>query len=142
MLRTDGGGEFTSTEFERFCTENGIAHEVTAPYTPQHNGVVERRNRTIMNMVRSMLKSKGLPNSFWGEAVVTATYVLNRCPTLKLEGKVPEEAWTGRRPSVKHLRVFGSVCCRHVPDQRRRKLDDKSEQLVFVGYHPKVPTNS
>lgn len=91
VLRTDGGGEFCSHEMENFCTENGILHEIVAPYTPQHNGIAERRNRTILNMVRSMLKGKNMSHTFWGEAVMTAAYVLNLCPTKKLGSKVPEE---------------------------------------------------
>src|ERR1044072_6030077 len=79
VLRTDGGGEFCSHEMEEFCKENGIIHDITAPYT-QHNGVTERRNRTVLNMVRSMLKGKNLSHSFWGEAVMIAVYVLNLCP--------------------------------------------------------------
>src|ERR1044072_242252 len=67
IRRTDEGREYTSREFESFCVENGIQHEVTAPYTPQHNGLAERRNRTVLDMVRSMLKEKNLPHSLWGE---------------------------------------------------------------------------
>jgi transposase InsO family protein len=78
VLRTDGGGEYTSTEFENYCKEQGIIHEVTAPYTPQHNGLAERRNRSILDMARSMVKQKNLPKRFWGEAVATAVYILNR----------------------------------------------------------------
>jgi len=66
ILRTDGGGEYTSKEFEVFCTSQGVVDEVTAPYTPQHNGLAERRNRTLLNMTRSMLKQKNLPHKFWG----------------------------------------------------------------------------
>ncbi|KAK2437282.1 putative mitochondrial protein [Trifolium repens] len=87
-----------------------------------------------MDMTRCMLKEKKLPHSFWGEAVTTACYVLNKCPTKRLD-KVPEAIWTGSTPSVQHLRVFGSLCYKHIPDQRRRKLDDKSEVLILVGYH-------
>nr|KYP47011.1 Retrovirus-related Pol polyprotein from transposon TNT 1-94 [Cajanus cajan] len=86
-------------------------------------------------MVRSMLKEKNLPHSLWGEAAMTVVYVLNRCPTKRLGSMVPEEAWSGSKPSVKHLRIFGSLCYRHVPDQRRKKLDDKSEAMIFVGYN-------
>lgn len=135
ILRTDGGGEYTSKDFEAFCTSQGIVHEVTAPYTPQHNGLAERRNRTLLDMARSMIKQKKLPHQFWGEAVTTAAYILNKCPTKKLE-KVPEEAWCGRKPSVQHLRVFGSLCYKHVPDVRRSKLEDKSEIMILIGYHP------
>ncbi|CAJ2663346.1 unnamed protein product [Trifolium pratense] len=134
VLRTDGGGEYTSKEFENYCKEQGIIHEITAPYTPQHNGLAERRNRTILDMARSMVKQKGLPHRFWGEAVSTAVYILNRCPTKCLD-KVPEAIWSGSIPSVKHLKVFGSLSYKHVPDAKRKKLDDKSEPVIFVGYH-------
>ncbi|MCH84599.1 retrovirus-related pol polyprotein from transposon tnt 1-94, partial [Trifolium medium] len=132
ILRTDGSGEYTSKEFEAFCVNEGIIHEVTAPYTPQHNGLAERRNRTILDMARSMLKQKNMPPKFWGEAVSAAVYILNKCPTKKLKSKVPEEAWSGRKPNVKHLKIFGSLCYKHIPDARRSKLDDKSETMVFI----------
>jgi len=83
-----------------------------------------------------MLKGKGLPNCYWGEVVTTTTYVLNRCPTKRLQSITPEEAWTGDKPTVNHLRIFGSLSYRHIPDERRKKLDDKSEALILVGYHP------
>jgi hypothetical protein len=135
-LRTDGGGEYVSHDFAAFCDNEGITHEVIPPYTPQQNGSAERRNRTIMNMVRCMLKSKHLPKELWGEAVSTATYILNRCPTKRLNGTTPEEAWSGSKPNVEHLKVFGSIAYKHVPDQLRKKLDDKSETMILVGYHP------
>jgi hypothetical protein len=83
-------------------------------------------------MVRSMLNSKNLPKELWGEEVSTATYVLNRCPTKMLDGITPEECWSGNKPNVSHLRVFGSIAYRHVPDQLRRKLDDKSEVMILL----------
>ena len=120
-----------SNEFKSYCTKEGIEHEVIAPYTPQHNGTAERENRTILNMARSMLKTKNLPKKFWAEAVSTSVYLLNRCPIKRLEDKTPEEVWSGTRPSVSHLRIFGSICYKHVPDAIRRKLDDKSENLIL-----------
>jgi transposase InsO family protein len=134
-LRTDGGGEYTSNEFKSFRASDDINHEITAPYTPQHNGTAERKNRTIVNMVRSMIKEKSLPHYLWGEATATAAYLLNRCPTKRLENVTPEEAWSRVKPCVKHLRVFGSLYFRHIPDQLRRKLDDKAQPAVMVGYH-------
>src|SRR3954470_17484932 len=86
-------------------------------------------------MVRSMLSGKSLPKELWGEAVSTATYLLNRCPTKKLEKLTPEEAWCGFKPNLSHLRVFGSVASKHVSGQLRKKLDDKGEEMIFVGYH-------
>ncbi|GAU31479.1 hypothetical protein TSUD_386430 [Trifolium subterraneum] len=136
VLKTDGGGEYVSNAFSEFCEAEGIVHEVIPPYTPHQNGSAERRNRTIMNMVRCMIRSKHLPKELWGEAVNTACYVLNRCPTKRLNNVTPEECWSGNKSNVSHLKVFGSIAYIHVPDQLRSKLDDKSEVMVLVGYHP------
>ena len=94
VLRTDRGGEYISKYFLRFCRENGIHKQFKSRYTPQQNGFAERKNRTIMDMVRSMLKAKHFPNEYWAEAVHCATYVLNRCPTKSVMNRVPEEAWS------------------------------------------------
>ena len=80
-LRTDRGGEFNSTQFSVFYNEYGNKHYTTTPYTPQQNGVVERRNQTVVEMAWCMMKSKGIPACYWGEAVAIAVYVLNRSPT-------------------------------------------------------------
>jgi transposase InsO family protein len=80
-LRTDRGGEFTSKDFTAFCLDRGTARHLTAPYSPQQNGVVERRNQTIVGMARSMLKAMSVPAKFWGEAVTTAVFILNRSYT-------------------------------------------------------------
>ncbi|CAJ2639943.1 unnamed protein product [Trifolium pratense] len=89
-----------------------------------------------MDMVRCMLKAKQIPKEFWAEAVATAVYILNRCPRKSVREKTPEEAWSGRRPSIRHLRVFGCIAYAHVPDQLRKKLDDKGERCIFFGYSP------
>ncbi|KAK8918644.1 hypothetical protein KSP39_PZI022152 [Platanthera zijinensis] len=135
VLRTDRGGEYTSWLFDSFCKENVISHQLTAAYSPQQNGVAERKNLTIMNMTRSMVKEKGLPKMFWAEAVQCAVYLLNRCPTKSVKFKTPFEAWSGWKPSVNHLRVFWCVAYAHIPDQKRKKLDDRSEKCI-VGYAP------
>lgn len=132
-LRTDRGGEFTSGEFNDFCKKNGIRRQLTTAYTPQQNGVAERKNRSVMNMVRCMLSEKKIPKIFWPEAANWTIYVLNRCPTLAVKDITPEEAWSGVKPSVEHLRVFGCVCHVHVPDVRRTKLEDKSFSCVLLG---------
>ena len=132
-LRTDKGGEFTSLEFNAFCKINGISRQLIAAYTPQQNGVAERKNRTIMNMVRSMLSEKQVPKNFWPEAVNWTTHVLNRSPTLAVKGVTPEEAWSGVKPNVDYFRVFGCIGHVHVPDNKRKKLDDKSFQCVLLG---------
>ena len=86
-------------------------------------------------MARCMLKQKNLPKSLWGEAVSIVVYILNRCPTKILKNKVFEEVWSGKQPSVSHLKVFDSMCYKHIPDARRTKLDGKSEPMILVGYH-------
>jgi transposase InsO family protein len=108
-LRTDRGGEFCSQQFNEFCDTNGIKRELTAPYTPEQNGVAERKNRTVVEMTRSMLQEKKLSNMFWGEGVATAVHILNLSPTKAVMGMTPYEAWSNRKPSVSHLRVFGCV---------------------------------
>ena len=134
VLHSDGGGEYTSKEFKDYCDEHGIHREVTFPYTPQHNGVAERKNRTILDMARSMLKTKKMPNSFWAEAVACSVYILNRSPTKGVPKFTPAEAWSGHKPSVKHLKVFGAVTYAHLPAETRRKLDDRAQKTIFIGY--------
>ena len=80
-------------------------------------------------------EAKEFAKIFMGEAVSTLVYILNRCPTKILKNKVPEEVWSGKQTSVSHLKVFCCMCYKHVPDLRRRKLYDKSEHMILVGYH-------
>ena len=133
VLRTDNGGEFTAAEFASYCADEGVQRHYSAPYSPQQNGVIERRNQTVVGMARALLKQRGMPAIFWGEAVVTAVYILNRSPTKALNGKTPYEAWHGRKPAVSHLRVFGCLAFAkelgHIG-----KLDDRSTPGVFIGY--------
>jgi len=88
-VRSDRGGEYTSTTFMEYSEEQDIRQFLTAPYTPQQNCVVERKNQTILDMVRSMLKSKKMPKEFWVEAVQCAIYVQHRCPHVKLDDQTP-----------------------------------------------------
>ena len=97
-LRTDCGGVFTSHKFTDFCKENGMRRQLTTAYTPQQNGVAKRKNRTIMNMVRSMLLGRKFPKTFWPKAINWTTYVLNRSPTLVVKDMTPEEAWSRSKP--------------------------------------------
>ncbi|KAD7117108.1 hypothetical protein E3N88_04376 [Mikania micrantha] len=136
MLRTDRGGEFTSNEFSQYCKDNGIARQLTAPYSPQQNGLVERRNRTIMSTTRSMLKASNMPQNFWGEAVRHAIYVLNRVPTKALTNCTPYEALKGRKPILDHLRIFGCIAYAKVALPHLKKLDDRSTQMVYLGAEP------
>jgi hypothetical protein len=132
-LRTDRGGEYTSAEFNEFCNLHGVKRQLTAAYTPQQNGVSERKNRTLLNMVRSILSARSVPKRFWPEVVKWATYVVNRCPTHAVKDLTLEEAWSGVKPYVHHFRVFGCIAHVHVPDVKRKKLDDKSIKCVLLG---------
>jgi transposase InsO family protein len=82
-------------DFMEQCTDKGIQHNLTTPYTPQQNGMVERHNQTMLDMARSMMKSMGMPNWMWGEAMLTAVFVLNQLPTRSVDGKTSYEAWYG-----------------------------------------------
>ena len=129
-LRTDNGGEYTSTQFERYLQEEGIRHERTVPKTPQQNGVAERLNRTLVESARSMLLDANLPKRYWAEAISTAVYLKNRCPTKAVQEMTPFEVWYGKKPSVDHLRVFG---CDAYKDERG-KFDTKARRCILLGY--------
>ena len=130
-LRSDRGGEYLSTEFQDYLKEHGIVSQVTPPYTPQHNGVSERRNRTLLDMVRSMMSFVDIPTSFWGYALQTALHVLNRVPT-KSAPKTPYEIWYGKRPNLGYLKIWGSPA--YVRKVFTEKLDSRSEKGQFIGY--------
>ncbi|XP_071739387.1 uncharacterized protein [Rutidosis leptorrhynchoides] len=122
VLRTDRGGEFTSNEFNQYCDYVGITRQLTAPYTPQQNGIIERRNRTVMSTTRSILKAMDMPQSFWAEAVCHSVYVLNRLPIKILKNQTPYKALKGRRPNIDHVRVFGCVGYVKVPPDQVKNL--------------------
>jgi transposase InsO family protein len=103
------GGEFTLVEFAEHCAEHGVRRQLTTPYTPQQNSVVEQRNQTVVGTRRSIMKAKGLLGMFWAEAVAIAVYVLNRSPIKVVADKTPYEAWIGKEPFVHHLHTFGCV---------------------------------
>ena len=133
-LRTDNGGEYTSTEFEGYLKKEGILHQYTIPKTPEQNGVSERMNRTLVETLRSLLSDSRLPHKFWAEPLSTTAYLINRSPTKSLSNQTPFEAWYGKKPNVKHLRAFGCSAYIHVPKDERKKLDPKSKKCVFLGY--------
>ena len=117
-LRTDNGGEYTSRAFADFCSLKGIAHELTPPYTPQRNGVDERKNRSLLDITRCLLLEKALPGHLWAEAVKAAGEILNlrstKRPRKRHPNKTPNELFSGKKPSISHLRVFGSPVFTHI----------------------------
>eukprot|EP00253_Pinus_taeda_P029619 PITA_29619 len=125
-IHTDNGKEYTSNEFENYLCQHEIKHQTTTPYNPQQNGVAERMNRTILNMVRSMLFFKNVKIMFWADSVLCAAYIKNRCPSNAIRNKTPYELWYGHVPSVKHLRVFGSTYYALILKVHRNKLGARS----------------
>jgi hypothetical protein len=133
VLRTDNGSKFTTVEFASYCADEGVQRHYSAPYNPQQNGVVEQRNQMVVGMARALLKQRGMFAVFWGEAVVTAVYILNRSPTKALNDRTSYEGWHGRKPTVSHLRVFG--CLAFAKELGYiGKLNDRSTLGVFIGY--------
>ncbi|GJU95855.1 retrotransposon protein, putative, ty1-copia subclass [Tanacetum coccineum] len=133
-LRSDRGGEYTSQEFLDHLKEHGIIAHRTPPYTPQHNGVSERRNRTLLDMVRAMISQTTLPKSFWDYALEFAARILNMIATKKVE-KTPYKVWHGQAPKLSYLTVWG---CEALDKRdtltKPNKLEPKSIKCIIVGY--------
>ncbi|RVW73229.1 Retrovirus-related Pol polyprotein from transposon TNT 1-94 [Vitis vinifera] len=131
-IRSDRGGEYESP-FEEFCLEHGIIHQTTAPYSPQSNGIAERKNRTLKEMMNAMLLSSGLPQNLWGEALLFANYILNKMPHKKTL-KTPYELWKGHKPCYKYLKVWGCLAKVEVPKPKKVKIGPKTIDCIFIGY--------
>jgi hypothetical protein len=132
-LRSNRGGEYFSNDFDLFYAEHGIIHERTPHYSPQSNGVAERKNRTLSDLVNAMLDTAGLSKVWWGEAVLTACHILNRVP-MKNKEKTPYEEWIGRKPSLSYLRTWGCLAKVNVPINKKWKLGPKTVDCIFLGY--------
>ena len=134
-IRNDHGKEFDQLEFDLFCAKHGISHNCSAARTPQQNGVVERKNRTLEDMSRAMLLENSMPKYFWAEAVNTANYVLNRCLIRPLLKKTPQELFKGRKPIVSYFKPFGCTCYVHKNGKDNLgKFDARSDDEIFLGY--------
>ncbi|KAL8092978.1 hypothetical protein AgCh_035017 [Apium graveolens] len=135
-IRSDHGGEFEK-DFITFCKSRGITHEFSALRTPQQNGVVERKNRTLQETARTLLHESKLPRKFWAEAVHTSCYVLNRVLIRPILLKTPYELLKKRTPNISYFRVFGSKCFILDTQNNRGKFDAKSSEGIFLGYSTK-----
>ncbi|MCH87106.1 retrovirus-related pol polyprotein from transposon tnt 1-94 [Trifolium medium] len=133
-IRSDHGGEFENSKFSEFCSSEGIEHEFSAPHTPQQNGVVERKNRTLQECARAMIHAKNLPYYFWAEAMHTACHIHNRVTIRGGTKETQYKLWKGRKPNIKYFHVFGSRCYILSDREQTRKLDPKSEEGIFLGY--------
>jgi hypothetical protein len=133
-LKLDGRGEYFSNEFTTYLKMHGIQRQFTCRYTPQQNGVAERKNRHITKVARALMVDKSMPHHYWAEAVATLVYIMNRTPTITLHGMIPKEKYSGRKLDLSHLKVFRCIAYVHVPNELRTKLDPKVEKCVFIGY--------
>ena len=136
IFQTDNGSEYVNSQTSTFLLQKNIKHQRTVPNCPQQNGQAERRNQTIMNMARCALIEAKLPYTYWPFAVSYATYTLNRLPTRRIEWKTPYEKWTGVKPNVKHLRLFGCTAYAHIEASTRNSLQTTSIKCKFLGYAP------
>jgi hypothetical protein len=134
ILRSKNGGEYTSKEFVKFFKDVGIKRELTTPYNPQQNGVAERKNRTIMEEVKTMIHDQDLPMCLWAEATMTTVYVQSQLSHSALGLKTPEEMFTGKKLEVSHLKIFGCPVFVHIPKEKRNKLEPSEKKGIFVGY--------
>ena len=142
IVRTDRGGEYYGryTEdgqaqgpFAKFLQQNGIIAQYTMPGSPDQNDVAERRNRTLLDMLHSMLSSSKLPKSLWIESLETAVYILNRVPT-KAVPKTPFELFKGWKPSLAHIRIWGCPSEVRIYNPQEKKLDPRTISGYFIGY--------
>ena len=128
------GGEYFSNELSNFVQKNGIHKNFTCRYTPQQNGVAERKNRHIAKIACVLMAEKNMPHSFWAEAISTVVYIMNRTPIAVVHDVMLEEKFTGKKPDLSHFKVFGCIANVHVPDDLHTKLNPKAEKFIFIGY--------
>jgi hypothetical protein len=134
-IRSDNGSEFRNSRFETFCHDLGLEHQFLSPYTPPQNGVVERKNRTLCEMARTMLDEHRTPRRFWAEAVNTACYVSNRIYLRVHKMKTCYELMHGRTPKVSHFHVFGCKCFILKKGKKLDKFEARSVDGIFLVMH-------
>lgn len=133
VINTDRGGEYVNKETKKFLKSEGIQLKLTPGYTPQMNGIAERKNRTLIEMAKCLLLDAKLAKTFWGEAINTSNYIQNRLIT-KATNKIPYELWFEERTYFKNLKIFGTYCYVRIPKEKRRKLDNSAELMILLGY--------
>jgi hypothetical protein len=133
-IRSDNGLEFRNTQVEEFLDEEGIKHELSAPYTPQQNGIIERKNRTLIEAARTILDEYKTPNLFWAEAINTACHAANHLYLHKYLNKTLYEIITGKKPNVHYFRVFGCKCFILNKKPKASKFASKIDEGFHIGY--------
>jgi hypothetical protein len=139
-IRSDNGSEFRNTQVEESFDEEGIKHELSTPYTPQQNGIFERKNSTLIEAARTMLDEYKTPDSVWSEAVNTACHAASRLYLHKYLNKTPYEIITDNKPSVHYFRVFGCKCFILNKKPKASKFASKVDEGFLIGYGTKEHT--
>lgn len=134
VLRSDNGTEYINSAMDKYLESKGIQHQKSIPYTPEQMGIAERNNRTVVERARSMLVDANLDKKYWAEAVQTAIHCKNISPTVAVPNMTPYEKWSGDKPNLEYLRVFGCRAFIHIPKAKRSKWDVKAREMIFVGY--------
>ena len=138
ILRTDGGGEFYSSQFQQFLISQGIIHQKSCPFTPVQNGIAERKHRHLTETTIALLQQSSLPLKYWFDALATSIFLINRLPSSKLSNSSPYELLFQHPPDYNFLKVFGCQCFPWLKPYTSHKLQPKSIPCVFIGYHPSV----
>jgi hypothetical protein len=133
-VRSDNGSEFKNARIDEYCDDKGIKHEFSSKYTPEQNRINEKKNRTLIDMARSMLAEYNVPNSYWVEAINTACHALNRLYCHKLLKKTPYELLIGIKPNISYFRVFGCKCYILRKGSRLSKFEKKCDEGFLLGY--------
>jgi hypothetical protein len=134
-IHCDNGTEFRNASFDEFCLEHGIGEQFFAPHVPQQNGVVERKNHTLVEMARIMLDDHGTPRKFWADAISTACYISNQIFLRSILHLTPFELHSGRKPSISRLRPFGCKCF-VLKRGKFDKYESHSFDGILLGYTP------
>ncbi|KAJ0746343.1 putative RNA-directed DNA polymerase [Helianthus annuus] len=133
VIRSDNGTEFVNNQMNIFCKNKGILHQTSCAYTPQQNGVVERKHRHLLNTARALMFQSNLPLKYWSDCILTAVYLINRLPSSVLNGRSPYEVVYGFKPSLVHLRNFGCLCFSTVLSESD-KFAYHADKCVLIGY--------
>jgi len=134
VLHSDNGKEFCNAAMDEILKRFGIRRRLSTLYTPQQNGIAERKNRTLVESARCLLAESELPTSFWAEAIATANYIRNRCVTKILGKKTPHELWTRKRPNVQHLQKFGVKAYVLDKTPSKDKFAPRDIEGIFIVY--------
>lgn len=134
IFRSDNGTEFLTNKLSDFLSSVGCVHQTTCPYTPQQNGVAERKHRHLLEVGRALKFQANIPDCLWGDCILTATYIINRLPSATINNKTPFEVLTSKVPTYNNMKVFGCLCYATNLSPHKDKFETRARPCVFLGY--------